>query len=59
MASRSPALPAAAHACPFERAIDVMPGATLDVSTIRGKIAVRAHDGRQIASTAPSRSASA
>ena len=42
------AVPAAAQRLSFERAIDVMPGATLDVSTIRGKIAVRAHDGRQI-----------
>ncbi|HWN87259.1 MAG TPA: DUF4097 family beta strand repeat-containing protein [Vicinamibacterales bacterium] len=42
------AVPAAAQRLSFERAIDVMPGATLDVSTIRGKIAVRADDGRQI-----------
>jgi len=42
------AVPAAAQRLPFERAIDVTPGATLDVSTIRGKITVRAHDGRQI-----------
>ena len=41
-------VPAAAQRLPFERAIDVMPGATLDVSTLRGKITVRAHDGRQI-----------
>ena len=41
-------VPAAAQRLRFERAIDVMPGATLDVSTLRGKITVRAHDGRQI-----------
>ena len=42
------AVPAAAQRLTFERAIDVTPGATLDVSTIRGKVAVRADDGRQI-----------
>ena len=42
------AAPAAAQHLRFERAIDVTPGATLDVSTIRGKVAVRSDDGRQI-----------
>ena len=42
------AAPAAAQRFRFERAIDVTPGATLDVSTLRGKVAVRADDGRQI-----------
>ena len=42
------AAPCAAQRLRFERAIDVTPGATLEVSTIRGKVAVRADDGRQI-----------
>jgi hypothetical protein len=40
--------PALAQRLPFERAIDVMPGATLDVTTIRGRIDVTTHDARQI-----------
>jgi len=40
--------PAAAQRLPFERAIDVMPGATLDVTTYRGKVDVTVHEGRQI-----------
>jgi DUF4097 and DUF4098 domain-containing protein YvlB len=42
------ALPAAAQRLPFERVIDVMPGATLDVTTIRGRIDITADDARQI-----------
>jgi DUF4097 and DUF4098 domain-containing protein YvlB len=42
------ATPAAAQRVRFERAIDVMPGATLDVTTVRGKVDVTADDGRQI-----------
>ena len=42
------AAPCAAQRLRFERAIDVTPGATLDVSTIRGKVQVRAGDDRQI-----------
>ena len=42
------AAPASAQRLPFERVIDVMPGATLDVSTIRGKVEVRGGDGPQI-----------
>lgn len=40
--------PAVAQRLPFERAIDVMPGATLDVTTIRGRIDVTTHEARQI-----------
>jgi len=40
--------PAVAQRLPFERAIDVMPGATLDVTTIRGRIDVTIHEARQI-----------
>jgi DUF4097 and DUF4098 domain-containing protein YvlB len=40
--------PAAAQRVPFERAIDVMPGATLDVTTLRGRIDITTHDARQI-----------
>ena len=42
------AVPAAAQRFPFDRTIDVMPGATLDVSTIRGKVYVQSHEARQI-----------
>jgi hypothetical protein len=42
------AVPAAAQRLPFERTIDVTPGATLDVSTFRGKVNVTTHDARQI-----------
>jgi hypothetical protein len=42
------ATPAAAQRLPFERTVDVAPGATLDVSTYRGKIAIVGHDARQI-----------
>jgi len=42
------ASPAVAQRLPFERAIDVMPGATLDVTTIRGRIDVTTHEARQI-----------
>jgi hypothetical protein len=40
--------PAVAQRLPFERAIDVRPGATLDVSTIRGRIDVTTQEARQI-----------
>jgi hypothetical protein len=40
--------PAAAQRLPFDRVIDVMPGATLDVATLRGKVYVDGHDARQI-----------
>jgi hypothetical protein len=42
------ASPAVAQRLPFERAIDVMPGATLDVTTVRGRIDVTTHEARQI-----------
>ena len=42
------AVPAAAQRLPFERTIDVMPGTTLDVSTVRGKVNVQSHEMRQI-----------
>jgi hypothetical protein len=42
------AAPAAAQRVRFERAIPVTPGATLDVTTIRGKVAVRSVEGREI-----------
>lgn len=42
------AVPAAAQRFPFDRTIDVMPGATLDVSTVRGKVNVQSHEARQI-----------
>jgi DUF4097 and DUF4098 domain-containing protein YvlB len=42
------AAPAAAQRLPFERTIDVAPGATLDVATFRGKVNVTSHDARQI-----------
>jgi DUF4097 and DUF4098 domain-containing protein YvlB len=41
-------LPAAAQRFPFERTVDVAPGATLDISTVRGQIAITVHDARQI-----------
>ena len=41
-------VPATAQRVPFERAIDVMPGATLDVTTIRGRIDITTHDAHQI-----------
>jgi DUF4097 and DUF4098 domain-containing protein YvlB len=41
-------VPVAAQRVPFERAIDVMPGATLDVTTVRGRIDITTHDVRQI-----------
>ena len=40
--------PAVAQRLPFERTIDVTPGATLDVATFRGKVNVTGHDARQI-----------
>jgi DUF4097 and DUF4098 domain-containing protein YvlB len=42
------AIPASAQRLPFNRTIDVMPGATLDVTTVRGKISVMVHDARQV-----------
>jgi hypothetical protein len=42
------AVPAAAQRLPFERTLDVAPGATLDVSTVRGKVYVQSHEARQI-----------
>ena len=42
------AVPAAAQRLPFERVIDVTAGATLDVTTYRGKVFVTGHDARQI-----------
>ena len=42
------AVPAAAQRLPFERTIDVMPGTTLDVSTVRGKVNVQSHEMRQV-----------
>jgi DUF4097 and DUF4098 domain-containing protein YvlB len=42
------AAPAAAQRLPFERTIDVAPGATLDVATYRGKVNIISHDARQI-----------
>jgi DUF4097 and DUF4098 domain-containing protein YvlB len=42
------AAPAAAQRLRFERAIPVTPGATLDITTIRGKISVRSAEGNQI-----------
>jgi len=42
------AVPVAAQRLPFERAIDVTPGATLDIATYRGKVTVTGHDARQI-----------
>jgi len=42
------ASPALAQRLAFDRALDVMPGATLDVTTIRGRIDVTTHDARQI-----------
>jgi DUF4097 and DUF4098 domain-containing protein YvlB len=40
--------PAGAQRLPFERAIDVTPGATLDVSTFRGKVDITADDVPQV-----------
>ena len=48
LVSMAVAVPAAAQRLPFERTIDVRPGATLDVSTIRGKVSVQSHEARQI-----------
>ena len=42
------AVPAAAQRLPFDRTLDVMPGATLDVTTVRGKVFVQVHEARQI-----------
>jgi DUF4097 and DUF4098 domain-containing protein YvlB len=42
------ATPAWAQRFRFERAIDVMPGATLDVTTVRGKVAITADDLNQV-----------
>src|SRR5436190_11814813 len=42
------ATPAGAQRLPFNRTIDVTPGATLDVTTLRGKVSVSVHDARQI-----------
>ena len=42
------AAPVAAQRLPFDRVIDVTPGATLDVATIRGKVYVDGHDAKQI-----------
>ena len=42
------AAPALAQRLAFERTIDVMPGATLDVTTVRGRIDVTTHEARQI-----------
>ena len=41
-------VPAAAQRVPFERAIEVASGATLDVTTIRGRIDITTHEARQI-----------
>jgi len=48
LAMMAPALPAAAQRLPFDRTIDVMAGATLDVSTVRGKVSVQSHAASQI-----------
>jgi DUF4097 and DUF4098 domain-containing protein YvlB len=42
------AVPAAAQRFPFDRVIDVTPGATLDVTTVRGKVFVDGDDAKQI-----------
>ena len=42
------AIPAAAQRLPFERAFDVSGPVDLDVSTVRGKIAVTAGDGSHV-----------
>lgn len=42
------AAPAAAQRLSFERTVDVAPGATLDVTTVRGKVLVQVHEARQI-----------
>jgi hypothetical protein len=42
------AVPAAAQRFPFDRVIDVTPGATLDVTTVRGKVYVDGDDSKQI-----------
>ena len=42
------AIPASAQRFPFDRVIDVTPGATLDVTTVRGKVYVDGDDARQI-----------
>jgi DUF4097 and DUF4098 domain-containing protein YvlB len=41
------ATPASAQRMPFDRNIDVMPGATLDIATMRGKVYVNVHEKRQ------------
>ena len=40
--------PAVAQRFPFDRVIDVTPGATLDVTTVRGKVYVDGDDSKQI-----------
>ena len=40
--------PVSAQRLPFDRTIDVMPGATLDIATLRGKVYVNSHERRQI-----------
>lgn len=42
------ATPAAAQRFPFERAIDVTPDATLDVTTVRGKVIIVADEVRKV-----------
>jgi DUF4097 and DUF4098 domain-containing protein YvlB len=42
------AIPAAAQRFPFDRVIDVTPGATLDITTVRGKVFIDGDDATQI-----------
>ena len=47
LAVAASATPARAQRLPFDRTIDVMPGATLDIATMRGKVYVNVHEARQ------------